>query len=115
MGKVKVYHFYDIIYRENFYVFVGSPKKMEKKFPRFAPFDSKGRTFYPFDKKWPGVCIWLHKRWDWDILAHEAVHAGNWVLRNKGVGINRRNDEALAYYVQFIIREAMEAIHGEEG
>lgn len=114
MGKIKVYHLYDYLYRENIYVFVGSPKKMAKKFPHFAPFDSCGRTFYPFDNKWPGVCIWLKKHWDWHILAHEAVHAGNWILRNKGVIINRRNDEALAYYVQFIMRDIMEQIHEDK-
>ncbi len=90
---------------------------MAKRFPMFAPFDSKGRTFHPWepdtyddDPEYPGCCIYLRNKYDWHILAHEAVHAGNWVLRQKGVKIGRKNDEALAYYVSWIVEKTMEAL-----
>lgn len=102
-------HLYDELFRENIYIFVGMSERMEKEFPAFAPFDVDGKTFTPMVKKWPGVCLWIKIKHDWHVLAHEAVHAGNHILWLKGVKLSRLNDEALAYYVQWIMQSFMEA------
>lgn len=38
-------------------------------------------------------------------VAHEAVHAGCTVLRDRGVKLKPAAEEALAYYVEYLVRE----------
>jgi hypothetical protein len=38
-------------------------------------------------------------------VAHEAVHAGCNVLRDRGVKLKEASEEALAYYVGYLVRE----------
>lgn len=103
-------YLYDRLYGENIYIFVGKQERMNEEFPEVAPFHVGGGKTFPFpNKDWPGICIWISNEEYLDILAHEAVHAGNHILRMKGVKIDRVNDEALAYYVQWIMTEYMEA------
>lgn len=63
------------------------------------------------------MCLHSHKRPNevWIILtlrpttgaiAHEAVHASNFLLRDLGITTTASNDEVLAYMVQWIVDEA---------
>jgi hypothetical protein len=99
------------VYKENWYVFFGKRKKMKKRFDH--DFGGTGLCFTG-DDEFPGLCMWIKNKYDWHIIAHEAVHAANKHLRFRGVKGTRKNDEALAYYVSFIIEQIMEAICGEE-
>jgi|JI10StandDraft_1071094.scaffolds.fasta_scaffold1561423_1 hypothetical protein len=62
------------------------------------------------------MCLHSHKRPNeaWIImtlrptmgaLAHEAVHASNFLLRDLGITTTAANDEVLAYMVQWIVDE----------
>jgi len=43
-------------------------------------------------------------------LAHECVHIGNLILQDKGVDEKEGKDEALAYFVSYLMRKLLEAI-----
>ena len=39
------------------------------------------------------------------VLAHESIHAANWILRDAGVRISTKNDEPLTYLTEYIMDE----------
>jgi hypothetical protein len=51
-----------------------------------------------------GVAIWVESFGkDWEaVLCHEAIHAANIILEQKGVEVSTKNDEALTYLAQWI-------------
>ena len=50
-------------------------------------------------------CLWL-REYDPAYLAHEAVHAANYLLGEKsGLALSNETEEAYAYYVEWLVRE----------
>lgn len=41
-----------------------------------------------------------------DVLAHEAVHVAAWILRTRGMPFSIKNEEGVAYLVQWFVRHA---------
>lgn len=42
---------------------------------------------------------------DWSIIAHEALHAVNYILSDRGIEATMANDEAQAYLLAYIINQ----------
>lgn len=53
--------------------------------------------------------IWLREAFDVRSLAHEAVHAGMFLMKSIGHDVNQ-GDEPLAYYCDWVVGEAMERL-----
>lgn len=58
------------------------------------------------------VChIWLRKKNDPPTLSHECIHAAVRCLERRGVIIDSRTDEVLAYMVTWMMKEAIGEKH----
>lgn len=59
------------------------------------------------------VAIWLRPRVAGvPVLAHEILHAVQYVLDGKGLSLSDQTDEAYTYYLEFLLREAMTRLAG---
>lgn len=67
---------------------------------------SMGHGFVEYGRPW---FLWCSSLKEWPTLAHEAVHIAGGVLENRGVKFASDNDEALAYTMEFILRECRRA------
>jgi hypothetical protein len=47
---------------------------------------------------------------DFDSLTHEIFHAAHHLLRNRGLTLSLRSEEAYAYLAGFMMRKVMETI-----
>lgn len=57
------------------------------------------------------VCIWLDPEADGVTVAHEALHAVSRVLRDRGLTLGEKSEEAFAYYHSWVMRQALEGLH----
>jgi hypothetical protein len=44
------------------------------------------------------------------VIAHEAVHAANYILSDRGVLCDHDNDEPLAYLVEWVVSKVVDAL-----
>ena len=49
------------------------------------------------------MMIKKHRRDDISVLAHECLHITNYILKDKGVGVSTKNDEAQTYLLGYIM------------
>lgn len=58
------------------------------------------------------ITFWFPPKVDIDlgVIAHEAVHGACSVLRDRGIRFTTGAEEALAYYVGYLVREIMERL-----
>jgi len=66
------------------------------------------------ETEWAGVIAL--KRWngtpkDYDILAHECLHAVHWFLDNRGIKLNFKSDEAFCYLLGSLVRRIAEQLN----
>jgi hypothetical protein len=54
------------------------------------------------------ICIWVKRADDHSAIAHESVHAANFMMHWAGYKPDPSNDEALAYLVGAIVRKCYE-------
>lgn len=54
------------------------------------------------------IVVWTLRK-DIDVIAHECLHAVNYILENRGVQASWGNDEAQAYLLTELIGEALRA------
>ena len=94
-------------------VFVGQPKEAARYFRRrfkgdvdFG--DAEGYTVHE-SGVWTFVYVRRAKSRATVLgaLAHEAYHAANFILAERGVKLHRSNDESTAYLVGHIVSEAV--------
>lgn len=83
---------------------IKSGKKINMHFEKDAN-DCNGISFTKSDKHGPGIyCVIIKtKKIRPDIIAHEAVHLANYVFSERGVVINTKDDEHLAYFIGWIV------------
>jgi hypothetical protein len=112
--KPKATHYYCEMFRQSFLFCIGWSGKdyelyMQKRFNCRG--GSRGRdgvtAFLHFTDGSSVVVVWLRKKRDYNSLAHEAVHAANFTLKQKGVKASFRNDEAQAYLVGLLVEKAL--------
>jgi hypothetical protein len=53
---------------------------------------------------------WSPKPYYLAAVAHECIHASNWVFEDRGAKLDPDNDEAFCYYHMYLMREVLEAI-----
>lgn len=58
------------------------------------------------------IYIWIDDPCDEpvDCLVHECVHAANFVLGSRGVGVSAKDDEAQAYLVQWVFANCFKTL-----
>ena len=100
------------LWRVNFYYFLGwkwndfcnyIKKHHDYVVDHEAP---SGKCIMKPTSKGGQVMIWTAKKSDLNSLVHECVHAANWLTERAGYSINPNNDEAYAYLVTNIFRQA---------
>lgn len=62
--------------------------------------DAHGAFFRGTDRHF---AIWVRKSRNTQILAHEAAHAANALMRSIGMKVNRHTEELLACYLDWIV------------
>lgn len=94
----------------NFYFFLGWKESI------FLGYAKKNYNYYgenlgdglclgvETDKRVYGQVIWIRTKSDVYSLTHELIHAANHTLALRGVKTENGNDEALAYYVEYLMR-----------
>ena len=124
MKKVLCENWYDPIYRRNFYVFIEEDWEKCRKFMRTKLSEpcevERADNFadaimFPVSTSWSdlaGIAFWFPRKagWEASTYAHEAVHACNMVFDKCGIKANYENDEAQAYYVEYITKNIESAI-----
>lgn len=66
--------------------------------------EAQGRTF---DDGKGHFVLWIKSDGDYASLTHEIVHAGIAAMAHIGHAINRDSDEPLAYYCDWLMKEAL--------
>lgn len=118
--KLKVGHYFDKMWKCNFYFCLGWPEKafvswMEKTF-KHTPENIEGASGKCYSCKKRGgqiIVLWTRRRAGvkfYATLAHESVHAANFCLYERGVEVHYDNDEPLAYLVDTIFSEALDTL-----
>lgn len=51
-----------------------------------------------------GLILWVKEFADYYVITHEAVHLVYEIMNNKGIPINRENDEVVSYMVEYWVR-----------
>lgn len=49
-----------------------------------------------------------------DRIAHECVHIANWICERVGIALEYRNDESLAYLVQYLFANISKKVNTQE-
>lgn len=116
---------FDYVYRQNFWLVVTPSEAELLAWARRRlgvalppPGDTvRGRaTEILLDGGNHGVLVWLHSFDEHSpesaaTLAHEMFHAAAMTLGYRGVSVGSRDaEEAMAYYIQFLVRQAMEKL-----
>ena len=113
--KSREFQFYDKVWRVPYCCILGGSK--QAAYERFCKLNGEdpvqtfensaadASTFYSVERK--TVLVWFaQKNPDLGTVAHEAVHAAIYALRMSGMSdFHDTNDEALAYYVQFLVEQ----------
>jgi hypothetical protein len=119
---VKPLYYRDDIFLENFWVFIDNKwdaTATEKYLRNFFNFENLGfenaggKTIEFYSEKEHSGCIviWIKPGLDevnfQATLAHECMHATNFVLRKRGVPSGYDNDEIHCYYTSMLLRKIL--------
>lgn len=117
----KIHHFYDEVFRQNYYVLrCASPDHM-------VDFAKKEHNV---DLQWPDpstidatcwspnngyIYIWIGstRKDRSSIIAHECAHAAISMFYEKGQPIVPESEEAFCYYLQYLVRNVTRACQGK--
>ena len=107
-SKFKVLHLWDAVYLTNLYVCYGWPKKNFTEALKNNDVEcyTKLRQGIAILDNDDNVWIWTLKK-DIPNLVHEAVHAAEYVLLDRGLEFRDETSEAFAYYVAMVVRETL--------
>lgn len=86
--------------------FIGRPVSEPNKYMGHEVMKSDRKGNCSFNGK--EVVLWVRYKYDHPTIAHECVHAAMFILDSCGVEISQKNDEALAYLVEYIYTRARE-------
>lgn len=112
MRKPKIY--YQQTYQMDVYFLIGWPVKAYNKYMKRFDFecdpsvDQAGRTNRNEYKGRKVLIIWVENKKHHDVIAHECLHAANFLLNFVGVVPSFENDEAQAYLLGELVRKAYE-------
>lgn len=101
-GNPDSWHLYNHVYEINVYLVIGQREKCYKTFKSLENHTLKRGCVFPNSVDNP--VIWLESKDMLDCLAHECVHACNFIMRNAGVEPDFYNDEAYAYLMSWMFR-----------
>ena len=102
----KTLHIYDPVFRQNYYVFIGSPDafvlEMDKKDISVEKPDGDG-AFTSVEHRGyvTGIIFSIDKNRS---LIHECLHAAMWGLTRHGISVTENYGEILAYYQSFLYK-----------
>lgn len=120
--KVGQWLYFDPLYRVNhalvickpdqFFTRVGKilPKAICQGLRRFLndePPHSLGCCIQQWYEHRQLVLIWLDVDCDVSVLAHEALHAACYVLKNKGIKMGDKSEEAYTYYMEWVMDQGL--------
>lgn len=105
-------HIHDPIFEQSYWVFnCKTAIDFKREYQRIIPetqmldideFQSGKFAVVDFGNKGTIGIIWAKDR---EHLVHELLHATTWILGKRGVPITQENDEVMAYYQCFLLRE----------
>ena len=98
--KIPIYFGTLVIYKGNNW------RKIEKKYNLKSTKGCLGFAFSLDEKNKPSqfiVCV--PKKYDAGVVAHEALHLTNFILKERGINADYDNDEAQAYLIGWIVTE----------
>lgn len=107
---------YNATFRTNIYVSYGITADEFLKSVKYhcsvelkeTPEDKYGRMTVLYNPDGAEIIwLWLREK-NVSELAHEALHAVHYDLKNKGMNLTDDSEEAYAYYIQQIIREVLQ-------
>lgn len=111
--KQKIIKYWCEIYRMNYYFFLGWPidtftNHMNKNYGYEVEGHQRltGKTLQISSDGFSGFFVWVKDIENFPVLAHECLHATNWTLGEIGVHADFVNDEAQAYLLTALLRQA---------
>lgn len=112
-GMRKPRHYYNDLYRVNYYFCLGwKIKDLHQFLWKTFGFDkdinhADGYTMMATGEDGCTIVIWTRRKIDMPVLAHEATHAASFTLGRAGVKADFDNDEACAYLVGLLVEKAL--------
>lgn len=111
-ARMKPGHFYDEVYRQNYYFCIGWRIDDFNKYWKFAdPHPLKdGYCCQLTEDRGSGIIIWVRKMPRpkmMGALSHEVVHAALQCLESRSFVLDYNNQEPLTYLVEAIMRKAL--------
>jgi len=101
-GKPSWHHLFNNVYEINYYLIIGQEKKTKEYFEHLSDHNFfEGLVFSPINGQ---IVIWLQKKGDLDVFAHELLHAISETARQKSLSYNLDQDEHLAYLMSYLFR-----------
>lgn len=96
---------------EFFFCIGWKPEQFDKLLKRFPgnfekTGDQIGRTIRTYYGNVPCILIWVKNKRNYAAIAHECLHAVNFVFDHVGVKPSYRNDEPQAYFLSELVWEA---------
>ncbi len=78
--------------------------KCGQEIPTVSVMDCRGRSFRSENGHF---VAWVKKPHDIITLFHEIIHIGVWAMTHIGMEVNDQTDEAMAYYCDWLARQAL--------
>lgn len=106
----KIHHFYDEVYRQNYYVLkAAKPDAIIDFASKEHNRDLSTPTEYIAAACWCSdgpTYIWIGptRKDQSSIIAHECAHAAIETIHGKGIPITPDTDEAFCYYLQYLVQ-----------
>jgi hypothetical protein len=105
--------FHNDLYNHDYYFFVENTKEQYETFIRKTDPSYSANFVGAY-----GYCtnignktfIWLKTRRALGALVHECIHAASYTLIDRGIKIDPRNDEPLAYLSQWVFRKCYDRL-----
>lgn len=113
------WEWFDFVYKASYILHLGDEQKYVDEVNKLWPespttiHTSAARCITGWAEGNFTVALWFQpgcdyaNEWRSAVAAHEAVHAANSVLEERGIKSNSAIDEPLAYYVEYITRECL--------
>ncbi len=97
------YHIFNDVYDFNVRLFIGQVDKMNDYLPELnITKATDGKTWWNPDTG--SLSVWIQKKGDFDVLAHELIHVISALLETRGIKFDPDNDEPIAYLMTWLFR-----------
>lgn len=107
---MKPKHWYDKTYKINFYIYYGWKEEFYRRH-LLETFNVDKRNFGDghtmINPEQSIITVWIRHKKNHAVVAHECLHAVNFVFNKVGVKASFQNDEAQAYYLERLFNEVI--------